>query len=208
MICKQRSKRGSWQKVWKQSFVLQKALRAVPVPFWSEAKLKSLHELQWDLRLKLQCPYFSVFFCKILQELYSQNWKTRKITACAQTEAYALVTWLLVTMSRTSRCLRSSCVKVATNTQNLAQCKPKCLAQTLLILLGVLAQMTGEADSSKAAKSVAQGHHYQVIWRIFCQKLFGSQWVSVYFQSFLKQFSSTYYQDLNFYLSVLKLNLT
>ena len=47
---------------------------------------------------------------------------------------------------------------------------PKCLS-TLLILLGVLAQMTGEATSSAAAQAAghqattnaaASGHHYQV----------------------------------------------
>ena len=101
--------------------------------------------------------------------------------------SHALVTML----NRTSRCLRLSATAVSyrsasggfkvniANTNFLATVNPslgpKCLS-TLLILLGVLAQMTGEATSSAAAQAgraaaaghqattnaAASGHHYQV----------------------------------------------
>jgi hypothetical protein len=84
-------------------------------------------------------------------------------------------------LNRTSRCLRLSATAVSyrsasggfkvniANTNFLATVNPslgpKCLS-TLLILLGVLAQMTGEATSSAAAQATANaaasGHHYQV----------------------------------------------
>ena len=68
-------------------------------------------------------------------------------------------------MSRAFRCLRSNgCVEFIVEPPVkiiVTIILPKCIA-TLLILLGVLAQMTGEAVSSAAASAATGGHHYQV----------------------------------------------
>ena len=72
-------------------------------------------------------------------------------------------------MSRASRCLRSNgCEKFIVEPPKIIVTiiLPKCIA-TLLILLGVLAQMTGEAVSSAVASAATGGHHYQVISQLF-----------------------------------------
>ena len=113
-----------------------------------------------------------------------------RLKAVTQQVGVTLLWWshALVTMlNRTSRCLRLSAtavsyrsasggfkVNIANTNSFLATVNPslgpKCLS-TLLILLGVLAQMTGEATSSAAAQAAghqattnaaASGHHYQV----------------------------------------------
>ena len=83
-------------------------------------------------------------------------------------------------MSRASRCLRSNgCEKFIVEPPKIIVTiiLPKCIA-TLLILLGVLAQMTGEAVSSAAASAATGGHHYQVTSQLFVYFLSFSNYIS------------------------------
>ena len=93
------------------------------------------------------------------------------LPACGQPEARLLLP-PFVTMMRTTRADWKHQRRFETAVSVSCLCRlgpldtlgPKCLA-TLLILLGVLAQMTGPAVSSPPSKEnspSAAGHHYQV----------------------------------------------